>query len=455
MNRHKRERSTPKPGLQNNLGLARLWCWRSVLLFALLLIVISLFFWHGGIAGITNGMARNALTDKNTALADRWLSAAKSVNSSNAYSQFLRARSARQQGQLEQMSQFLKSAFDLGFSPQKLQREQTLALVNLGQMTSAMEEEINNWLAEPDAEVSEIVDSYSNGLASLSRFEEAKNLLVAWERDYPLSPLPNYRLARIHEHFGQADLAEVEYRKSFKKNLKYLSAKYSLARLLLRQSRPAEALVFYRDCDLGPSSLAAKTGMAECYKSLGEIEKARTSLKTVLESDEEEIQRSFLSMGESPERFVAASELGCIETEIGHFSEGKEYLERALASFPLDSIARYSYAVALRGLGMNREADENFERTRVIRLALDEVAILKERVYQDSHDSVSRIKIGKIILENESERTGVYWIKSVFAYDSGNADAHSALANYYESKSDGKASNKQLMDYHRSFIAKK
>ena len=419
------------------------------------MIVISLFFWSGGIAGITNGMAENALADKNTALADWWLSAAKPVNSSNAHSQFLRARSARQLGHLEQMSQFLKSASDLGFKPQKLQREQSLALVNLGQMTKAMEVEINDWLAEPDAEVSEIVDSYSNGLASLSRFEEAKKLLVAWERDYPLSPVPNYRLARIHEHFGQADLAEVEYRKSFKKNPKYLNAKYSLARLLLRQSRPAEALVFYRDCDLGPSSLAAKTGMAECYKSLGEIEKARKSLKKVLESDEEEIQRSFLSVGESPERFVAASELGCIETEIGHFSEGKEYLESALASFPLDSIARYSYAVALRGLRLNREADENFERTRATRLALDEVAILKERVYQDSQDSVSRIKIGKIILENESERTGVYWIKSVFAYDSGNADAHSALANYYESKSDGKASNKQLMDYHRSFIAKK
>ena len=350
------------------------------------------------------------------------------------------------------MSSYLKTAFDRGYAPRKLQREQTLALVNMGQMTGEMEQEINHWLGEADVEVSEVVDSYSNALVSRSRFEEARKLLFAWERDYPVSPLPNYRLARIHEHLSEFNLAEIEYRKAAKKSPKFINAKYSLARLLLRQRRPAEAMEFYRECDLGPSALAAKTGMAQCYKSLGEIERASALLKVVLESDQEQIQRSFLAVDESPERFVAASELGCIETEIGHFTEGKEYLERALASFPLDSIARYSYAVALRGLGMKKEADENFERTRTTRLALDQVTILQERIIAKSRDSASRIKIGKIILENESERTGVYWISSVFSYDPGNVEAHSALVDYYEGKSDDKQKYKQLIEYHRSYI---
>ena len=437
--------------MRPNLTNRKFWSRRNFLLFALFFLASSLFVWSGGIAGFANAMASNALAKKNPVAAEWWLSISKAI-SSDPYSDFLRARSARHQGNLELMSSYLKTAFDRGYAPRKLQREQTLALVNMGQMTGEMEQEINHWLGEADVEVSEVVDSYSNALVSRSRFEEARKLLFAWERDYPVSPLPNYRLARIHEHLSEFNLAEIEYRKAAKKSPKFINAKYSLARLLLRQRRPAEAMEFYRECDLGPSALAAKTGMAQCYKSLGEIERASALLKVVLESDQEQIQRSFLAVDESPERFVAASELGCIETEIGHFTEGKEYLERALASFPLDSIARYSYAVALRGLGMKKEADENFERTRTTRLALDQVTILQERIIAKSRDSASRIKIGKIILENESERTGVYWISSVFSYDPGNVEAHSALVDYYEGKSDDKQKYKQLIEYHRSYI---
>jgi len=451
VNRSKGNRASSKQGLRPDFAKGKFWSGRAILLVTLFFLVSSIFVWSGGIAGLANAMASNALAKKNPVAADWWLSISKAI-SSDPYSDFLRARSARHQGNLELMSSCLKSAFDRGYAPRKLQREQTLALVNMGQMTGEMEQEINRWLSEPDVEVSEVVDSYSNALVSLSRFEEARKLLFAWERDNPLSPLPNYRLARIHEHLNEADLAEVEYRKSAKKSAKFVNAKYSLARLLLRQRRPAEAMEFYRECDLGPSALAAKTGMAQCYKSLGEIEKAQALLKAVLESDQLQIHRSFLAVDESPERFVAASELGCLETEIGHFSEGKEYLERALASFPLDSIARYSYAVALRGLGMKKEADENFERTRATRLALDQVTILQERINTNARDSASRIKIGKIILENESERTGVYWISSVFSYDPGNVEAHSALVDYYEGKSDDKSQNKQRIDYHRSYI---
>jgi tetratricopeptide (TPR) repeat protein len=426
---------------------------RTVLLLSLLLLVVSIFAWSGGVASLVNVMASNALATRNSAAADWWLSISKAI-SSDPHSDFLQARSARHQGNLELMSSCLTRAFDHGYAPRKLQREQTLALVSMGQMTEEMEKEINQWLGEPDAEVSEVVDAYSNALVSLSRFADARRILLAWERDYPLSALPNYRLARIHEHLNEAELAEGEYRKSAKKSPKFVNAKYSLARLLLRQRRPAEALEFYLESDLGPTALASKTGMAQCYKALGEMEKARALLKEVLKSDQEQIQRSFHAVDESPERLVAPSELGCIETEMGNFSEGKECLERALATFPLDSIARYSYAVALRGLGMNQEADENFERTRATRRALDQVPVLQERIKINPQDSESRIKIGKIILENESERTGVYWIRSVFSYDPGNLEAHSALIDYYESRTDGKSKNKQLIDYHRTFITK-
>jgi hypothetical protein len=65
-----------------------------------------------------------------------------------------------------------------------------------------------------------------------------------------------------------------------------------------------------------------------------------------------------------------------------------------------------------------------------------------------------RIQIGKIVLEHESESGGIYWIESVFAYDPNNLEAHRVLVDYYESKVDELEKNKQVLEYHRSFLKK-
>ena len=141
--------------------------------------------------------------------------------------------------------------------------------------------------------------------------------------------------------------------------------------------------------------------MALCHKSLGDVDTARKLLIEVLESRYEDQTKSFHGLDEFPERYVAASELGIIETELGSFSEACVHLESALQRFPLDSIARYSYAVALRGLNQSDEAEKNFETVRRSRAALDEVSSLQEVLRSDPQNTKARIKIGKIILEHE------------------------------------------------------
>lgn len=163
---------------------------------------------------------------------------------------------------------------------------------------------------------------------------------------------------------------------------------------MLDQKRPEEALKFFQSCNSGAPALAAKTGIARCYKTLGESEKALSLLKEVLTSSYEEQVDSYRSVDEIPERFVAASELGIIETELGDFVEARKHLENALDLHPLDSIARYSYAVALRGLGLQKEAEENFAITRAARIALDQVPVLQEVLSKDPQDTKSRIMLG-------------------------------------------------------------
>lgn len=428
---------------------------KTIGLVCILLALVVLFQIMGGVAGISHSMARHALLQRDTAKADWWLSTFRWASSSLSETELLRARSARFQGDIAGMNSHLQSAFRMGHDPKLLHREELLVAVGNGQLDDPIEKDINDWLSEPEADIADILDNYTNGLASLSRFAEARAFLFAWEKDLPTDPLPNYRMARIHEHLLQVDVAEAEYRKAILKSPTHVRALFGLARLLLNQRKPADALELFQRCNTGPTSLAARTGAAMCYDSLGETEKSLTILREVFASGEEKIVASYRSAGEVPERYVVASELGRIENGLGNFVAAKTYLEAALQSSPRDTVARYSYAVALRGLGMTKEADESFAKTTAAREALDKVTGLQERIGKDSTDTAARVQVGQIILQHESERTGIYWIQSVFSYDPANLEAHAALADYFESKPDREEpKNRKLIEYHRSFVNK-
>jgi len=428
--------------------------WYRYALYGPLICLLIAFFWTDGIAGFANSMAQNAIASKRLDSADWWLGMARSISTSNASTDFLQARAERQRGNLDKMSVYLKAAHSKGFDPNRLEREQALASASLGRLTKDVEDQLNQWLQEPNAESGEIFDSYSNGLTTVSRFEHALEVLHLWEEHAPWEPVANYRIARVNEHFSQASEAEAQYRKAIEKDAKYQRAIYNLARVLLNQKRPEEALKYFQSCNSGAPALAAKTGMARCFKTLGESEKALSLLKEVLKSSYEDLVESYRSVDEIPERSVAASELGIIETELGDFTEARKHLEIALSLHPLDSIARYSYAIALRGLGLQKEAEENFAITRTARAALDQVPVLQAMLSKDPHDTKSRIKLGRIVLEHESERTGLFWLQSVFSYDPINSDAHEAIANYFESKKKRTPEDEKRAAYHRSFVKK-
>lgn len=429
--------------------------WRPIGLLVLLTCLLVAFLWAGGATGFANSMAKSAIGSKRLEAGEWWLGVSKFFSSTDAYTDFLQGRIDRKRGEYDAMMGHLKSALKKGFPPIRLDREQALASASLGQMTPDIEERLMRWLDEPDADFAEIVDSYANGLTAVSRFDDAMELLQTWQSTDPLDPVANYRIARIHEHLSQPEDAEANYRKAIAKDPRYLKAHYNLGRVLLDQRRSDEALTCFQKCAKGGSALAAKTGMAQCYKTLGENEVARGLLQEVMSSSYEDLQKSYQAVDETPARYVAASELGCLETELGDFPEARKHLELALKEFPLDSIARYSYAVTLRGLGMQKEADENFAITRASRAALDQVAGYQGKLRNDSQDTESRLAVGKIILENESERVGLFWLQSVFSYDPKNSDAHEAIANYFENKKVRTPEDDKRAAYHRAFVQKK
>lgn len=425
---------------------------RPWILVGILVSLTILFFAWGGLARIVHSSANLALQNGKLDVAENWLATLDRIPLANGETAFLQARLARKRGDLDAMAAHLKVAFDRKFDPKRLNREQTLAMASLGRLDSSTESTLKNWLKERDADLSEVLDAYTTGLTILSRFPEAAELLDVWEEECPWEPMVHQKLGRIHEHLFQNELAEEEYRKAVAKDPAFLQGWFSLGRFLLYVRKPAEAIEALKKCDRGKSRLAAQTNIALCERALGNVEEAKEILLDVMKHSVEEIRGSYRSVDDIPERFVVASELGGIETELGEYAAAKEHLEMALEYFPLDSIGRYSYAVALRGLGEREKAEENFEKVKASRAALDKVTPLQEHIAMNPEDTDARIELGKIVLENESEKTGVYWIKSVFSYDARNESAHAALADYYHSKLASDPAYKQLYEYHLKFV---
>ncbi len=426
---------------------------RRLWLLLVVLVIACVIFWsNGGATGWMNWQARQAIAAKRLSDAEKWLQRAQSLTSSNSETEFLLARLARKQGQLAVMADHLQAANKLGHDKKTLAREQDLALAAIGRLEDGVENRLQTWLQEGSLDFGEVADAYANGLTALSRFDDAQALLLAWQQSDPKEPLVHYRRARIHEHFRQPDQAEEEYRKAVAKDPTFVKGRYHLARLLLQMREPDEALTLFQACDAGATALAAETGIAGCYRNQGEAEKARDTLRQVMEHSFDEVMESYRTVDESPERYMPASELGCIETELGEFDSARKSLELALDKFPRDTIARYSYGVTLRSLGFAKEAEEQFERTRQARTALDQVSALQEELRNNAANTDARLKIGKIILEHESENTGVFWIQSVFSYDPTNVQAHQALFDYYDTKPNATAEDRKLAQYHRSFL---
>lgn len=423
-------------------------------LLLVLLALVAIFFWMGGSVRVFNSLAKSALLDQRVEDADYWIRWSERLSSRSAETLFLRAKIARLRGDTQEMEAHLQAAHKLGYNPRSLQFEQDIAKASIGRLDGGTEQRIQDALDTSPPDIDDIADSYVNGLTALSRFEDAIELLKVWGAAVPSQPRVPYRRARIHEHFHQPDEALEQYRQSLKRDPTYFKAAYHLARVLLQQRNPDEAMKFYLQCNSGPSALAAQVGMANCFRTKGELEEARNTLLKVMEHSFEQTQSSFRSVDEQPERYLAASELGCIETELGEFESARRHLEQALEKFPLDSIGRYSYAVSLRGLGLKEEAELNFSKTRAARQALDEVSAFQEVLRQNPNDTGTRLKIAKAVLEHESERAGVFWVQSVFAYDPNNQQAHQMLVDYFSSKVNPTDEDKMQTNYHREFLKK-
>ncbi|MFO0942105.1 MAG: tetratricopeptide repeat protein [Pirellulales bacterium] len=429
---------------------------RLVVLFSLLVALLFWFLFLGGARNLALQRAQTNIYDWSVESAEWWLRVAEFFGK-NGETVFLRARISRLNGDIDEFKSQLKEAHQLGIDPARLEREQEIHLLNIGEISPELEAKTEKWINESPPDVPLIVDAFVNGLASQSKFQAALRLLEAYEVVFPNDPMVNYRLGLIHEHSRNKAEAERQYNLAHSKNSRYFKAVWCLARIRSSSNSPQEAINLLK---LHPPSaaLAAKTLMAHCHEQLGDTETARTILTEVVNAGFEATQKSHRVIDETAERFLAAAELGVIETKLGNWENARKYLELALKANDRDFIARNSYSQVLRRLGLKDQADKELARIIEERAEYDKIAVLQDRIMKESGVE-ARVELGKILFKYESEKSGLFWIRSAISLDPNCLEAHQFLVDYFDKESqrpnsseDLKKSSERRAKYHRGEV---
>ncbi len=394
---------------------------------------IALLIYVGGFQGAADQLAAAAVAQWDEPAAREWLAWSQWLGGPSPRGLFLQARLARRGGQLEQMQKLLSQAKRLGLAPELIDRELVLAQAQTGQFGD-VEAQLSSWLSRGDPDSRDICSAYANGLAAAGLVEDAAAVLAAWERDFPQDPRPLFRLGRISEYQQDYDTAEERYQAALERDADYLPAAFSLARMLANRRRVEDAIGYYRQCLQAENPVAAEIGLAVCLKATGEVEQAKQLLSQAVQQPDAIIAASYDQFEEAQDRALAPAELGKIEAELGNYAAATQWLEQALAANPRDSVTRFAYATALRGMGRSDDAQREFEQVRVAREQLAKATGLIERINKDPSDVAARIELGRIHLEYDSENRGLFWLRTVFSFDPDNRETHQILADYFASQ---------------------
>lgn len=399
----------------------------------LVLVVGVLVLWlGGGLVALANMSVRQALDQGMDAVAEQRLGYSHALSSSSGETVFLEARLARHRGDFDAMSRLLAKARRLGYSEQRIEREEMLAKAQVGQLDEALESRLNEWLAEAGPDTREICSAYANGLAASSRLPDAQQILLAWQNDYPNDPRPPFRLGRILEHQRRQEEALKQYRIAYQRDPHYLPVVYNMARVLLELRQVDEALAVLEATPEAQNSPPMLTVIARCKKAQSKTEEAKEILERVASMPPEKILEAYRELESPTERLVAAVELGTLESAEGNFAAAKKWLEKAIEFNPRDMEAHYAHAVALRGLGEREASEKEFEYVKRTREALASVNMYWDRIGADPRDTEARLELAKILLEHESKRSGLFWLKSILQYDPDNAEVAELLRKYAE-----------------------
>lgn len=401
------------------------WKFRSVAFLALTVAIAGLW-WTKSFSYFCNSQSIRAIQLDHIDQALSWLSWSASLRDGNPDTHLWKCRALRKAGLIRESIQELEVYIQSGGDSRRAERERVLARASSGEASHLMSE-LADLLVNQEGDGDEVCAAYVNGFLRTADYQHAFAMIEQWKQSYPQDPRPHYSNGKVQDHLNNWPVAEREYRSALEKQPSHYPSAYALARLLLTNNHPTEALPLYTLCSQMKYNAASLIGMAKCHRQNGDSDSARKLLLQAISKTPEERALSFQRIHESEEGDTARVALGSLELAAGNFPKALEHLNIALAANSRDLDVRYSRAVALRQSGQKEEGARELAATNQAREALAEADRIVDSIDQLKPQVPERLQIGEIFLRHGSLKSARFWIESALAQDSNNEKARQLL----------------------------
>jgi tetratricopeptide (TPR) repeat protein len=380
------------------------------------------FYMHQGRRALSNAEYSQALAD---------FRAAWEIDPLNSETGFWLARACRKTGDLAGVRKHLGESQRLAYTDKKrLKREWWLVLAETGRIQE-VETHLSEMLMNPGDDGVEICDAFSKGYCLNLMFPQAHQLLDAWATEFPRDFRPYLRRAQIYAGSKQWSLAIGELREAQKRAPEEIAVHRELGHCLYKNDETEEAerhllAVIRRE----PADVPTLMNLAQIAFDRNDHKAAFEYLKQIVAA--------------RPQDFPARLLLAKVHMAMGDPARSAEVAESLVAEWPEDLSAHYVLAQALRAAGRAEDAKRHF----VMHAELDKnwarIETIGREMNQHPSDPQLRYELGILLLRHVSRSEGAAYLESVFQFVPTHAEAHRALAEYYE-----KTGNQALSIQHR------
>lgn len=391
---------------------ARLW-W----LLVVLLVLSNILAWQRKPIASWLGQLALARAGSDPTQAQQFITVAGWFSTQAPEVALARARLHRHAADLDAFRRELSRARHLGIAADLAERERWLALAQSGQMSTAGSQ-LLNLLETGGGEEAEISEAFAIGYMRMRDYAAALALLGAWAEELPEDARPHAWIGQIKSELRASDEAEAAFRQALRLDSNNAPAALGLGQLLLDLKRSDEAIEFFRIAVSDDSvGAAASAGLASALQSQSRSEEAAEVLELALERFPDDY------------RLLAQKADGLVEQ--GKYSIAEQLLRPEIESGTRRRELRYTYAVALRGVGRLDDAAEHFAYANE---AAERIAAANLRIADVAADPTNadlRYEIGHAHLTYGNIEDGLIWLRGALEIDPKHIASHRALAEYF------------------------
>jgi tetratricopeptide (TPR) repeat protein len=327
----------------------------AALLGLSLLISAGWFFSNHVRKSARKSAIRDALADRDLALADRLLTEYLRHEDDDAAAHLLAAQTARRLDDVTSANQHLNRYRELGGDPEGYQMELVLRGCQSGNLSGASGA-MKFCIEQPNnPAVPLMLEALTRGYLAANRPAAAVEVTDVWLKRNPAPGERAYVLylrGRGFELQAKIPDAVACYRDALGIRPQLHECTFALAEVLRRES-PTEALSYYEQLrEAGYKPADVTVGTAGCLRQLGELDRASALIAPMV--------------AEQPSNVTALVEAAKVDLDRLRPGDAEPRLKRALQLAPKHRDALAQLVRCLRALGRDTEAKEQSEKLRLL-----------------------------------------------------------------------------------------